>query len=213
MAKPPLAVTAGAALLATRRWRPVAFALVLTLVTTGALTPWLGLAWPEDYLQLITRYDHERADQTFAWSLQPGYMSNLRVILFLYLGVSDPVASQLSSGLWGFALGGILLAGLRFGCASSRVWAWALLAFLLLCPHVNQTEDLHLYLLPALARVRPREADWRGWLLLSGVLLVVWLSPGRSFVTGWPGPVPAFAGKLVLVGLTLAWPGPGVRER
>jgi hypothetical protein len=205
-AKPPVAVTAGAALLATGRWRPVGLALVLTLLTTLALTPWLGPAWPEDYLRMITRYDHERADPAFAWSLRPGYMSNLRVILNLDLGVSDPVASRVSAGLWGFALAGILVAGLGLRCNPVRVWAWALLAFVLLCPHVNQTEDLHLYLLLVLAGVRLREAGWWGWLLTVGVVLVVWLSPGRSPLPGWPGPVPAFAGKVVLAGLTLACP-------
>src|SRR5262249_38508872 len=47
-AKPPVAVTAGAALLATGRWRVVALAAVMIVVSTVALRPWLGAGWTGD---------------------------------------------------------------------------------------------------------------------------------------------------------------------
>jgi hypothetical protein len=207
-AKPPLALTAGVGLLAARRFRPVALALGLTLLTTLALTPWLGPGWAADYLRLLTRYDSERADPAFAWCLAPSYMCNLRSVLHLYLGVSDHLAAQCGAVLWCLALVGVLVGGLRRALAPDGAWVLALLALLVLSPHVNVTEGLHLLVVAALAQaVRPAAggAGRLQKLLPPLAVLAVWLSPGAAHAPGWFWPMPAFVAELLLAVVALAW--------
>src|SRR5262249_52946649 len=52
--KPPLAVAAGAALLALRRWRVLVVGLGLTAIGAIAVTPWLGSGWVRDYVDILT---------------------------------------------------------------------------------------------------------------------------------------------------------------
>src|SRR5438034_1077910 len=86
-AKPPIAATGGLALLARRRGRSVAGAAGLTLVTTLALTPWLGTGWVRDYLHLLGSYDRVGLPSAFAWSIVPQSMSNFRAALHPDLGL------------------------------------------------------------------------------------------------------------------------------
>jgi glycosyl transferase family 87 len=144
-AKPPLAITAGAALLVTGRWRVVAAAAVITLVSTVAIRPWLGPGWIGDYLSLLTNYDQVRLPPAFAWSISPGLMSNLRAALHSDLGMSDDLAVELSTGVW-LATLAALVVGLRTRRAEPPlVWSLVILAFLLFCPHVSATEDVALF--------------------------------------------------------------------
>ena len=53
-AKPPLALTAGAVLVGLRQWRPLIVAAILSVCTTLAVTPLLGLNWAGDYLATAT---------------------------------------------------------------------------------------------------------------------------------------------------------------
>jgi pheromone shutdown protein TraB len=146
-AKPPLAITAAAALLATGRWRSVLIALGLTCVSTIALWPILGDGWAGDYLQLIANYDLQTADIAYVWSLKPSTMSNLRGVLHGLPGIGDHAACQIASVFWLAALAAVVAATRRLGSAS--VWALAVLAYLLFCPHVSFTENIHLAIVVA----------------------------------------------------------------
>ncbi len=144
-AKPPLAVTGGAALLAVGRPRSVALAAGLTLVSTLALTPWLGDGWARDYLRLVGAYDRAGLPAAFAWSIVPQTMSNLRAALHPDLGVGDDVAALVSSAVWIAALGVVVLAGWRRSLPAWLTWSLSVMAFLLFCPHVSSTEDIALF--------------------------------------------------------------------
>src|SRR5262249_18027988 len=145
-AKPPLALTAGVALLALRQWRPVALAIGLSVVTTLLVWPWLGENWVSDYLSMLSNYNEVKADPLFAWSLGPTYMSSLRSMLSLYLGVPDNLSSGVALLLWVPAMALIAIRGpLRSGLVAFHgSWPLAVLAMLLLGPHVNATEDVAL---------------------------------------------------------------------
>jgi hypothetical protein len=84
------------------------------------------------------------------------------------------------------------------------VSALLVLSYLSLAPHVNGTEDLHLYvvaiLLGRLGRDRPdRIARWAPYLAIAALFVA---SRGSLGNPAWTGA--AFAAKLALVALTLA---------
>ena len=143
-AKPPLAATGGLALLVRGRGRSVARAAGLTLVTTLALTPWLGAGWVPDYLHLVGSYDRVGLPSAFAWSIAPQLMSNLRAALHPDLGLGDDLAARLSTIVWSLSLVAILLAAWRRPLPAGPTWALCIMTYLLLCPHVSATEDVAL---------------------------------------------------------------------
>jgi len=161
-AKPPLALTAGAAMLALGAIGPVATAVGLTLAGAAVLTPWMGSGWVVDYAHLIGTYDRVAADPAFAWSLVPEHMSNLRAFLSVDLGVRDDLASRSSNLVWILSLGLVTLAGWRRRIDPPRVWALAILSYLLFCSHVSSTDELLLVVVPAL--VLPWGSEPRGGL-------------------------------------------------
>lgn len=177
-AKPPLALAAGTALLAQRRWRPVVGGVALTAATTLALTPLLGWNWPAQYVQMISSYHREAADAAFAWSLRPDHMSNLRSLLWYSGLVGDALAVRLATLVWLATLAGLGVWGLRGRVDGPAIWPLAVLSFLLFCPHVSSTEDLLLVVVVA-ALVPPRDGGWgRPQALIAALaLLVVWLAP------------------------------------
>jgi hypothetical protein len=150
-AKPPLAVTAGVAMLALGMIRPVVLATALTVVTAAVATPWLGSGWVADYASLVGHYDRVGADPAFGWSFWPEHMSNLRAFLSVDLGVGDDAASVLSNLAWLCSLGMIMLAGWLRWLRPPLVWGFAILAYLLFCAHLTSTEELLLLLVPAVA--------------------------------------------------------------
>jgi hypothetical protein len=198
-AKPPLAVVAGAALLASRQWRTVALAVVLTAATTVAVTPRLGLEWPSQYLHLVTRYDRQTADAAFAWSLCPDHMSNLRSILWSTGVVNDQWASRLSTLVWLGATVAITLLALRGKLTARAIWPLAALGYLLFCPHVTSTEDLHLAVLfAALAAFgRPWDRPAPAVMMILG-LVVVFLAPGTLLQPGLLRSALLFTAKLTI---------------
>lgn len=203
-AKPPVALTAAAALVIGRRWRALAFAAGLTILSTALLTPLLGTHWVQGYLYLVTHYDLDTADPVYVWSLAPQTMGNLRALLHVTLGIADSIANSISSGLWLFALAGIVVAGLRGALTLGASWALAVLAYLLFCPHVTSTEELQLALVLTLF-VDPQLPMTNGarWLAVGLVLVALFLAPGL----GYRGPLrlPAvFATKVVLAILVVA---------
>jgi hypothetical protein len=155
-AKPPLAITAGAAMLALRVFRPVLLAIALTVFSAIALTPWLGHEWVADYVWMITHYDRVSGDPAFIWSFRPDHMSNLRAWLSVDLGVADDTASLLSNLCWLGSLGLVSTAGWFRRIRAPETLALAILSYLLFCPHVSSTEAPLLVLVPALI------LPWRG---------------------------------------------------
>ncbi len=144
-ARPQLAITAGAALLALRHWRPVLIAVALTLVTTAALTPLLGTRWVGDYFTLVSHYDTTTAPPAFAWALVPSHMNNLRALLTMECGVRDDWSSKISVGVWLTSLAVVLATAWLRRVPAAVVWGSCILLQLLLCPHVNTYELVLLY--------------------------------------------------------------------
>ena len=195
-AKPPLAIAAGTALLARRRWRVLGAALALTLASTLALGPWLGPGWWRDYTALLAGYDGAELPPVFAWSITPALMSNLRATLHVDAGLGDALASRASAMVWAAASVGIVGAAWRGQLDRSGVWAAALLALLLFCPHLSASEELALVgVLAALhAAALPRGAIAAAVVLTVGGLV---LSPAIGPLAG-TRPSLLFIAKLAL---------------
>ena len=184
-AKPPLAVTAGAAMLALGIYRPVLLAAALAGFGALVLTPRLGSGWVLDYLHLMSHYDRVGADPAFAWSLWPEHMSNLRALLSVDLGVADDTASFLSNLSWLASLALVVVAGWLKWFRPPMVWAMAILSYLLFCPHVSSTEVLILLLVPALVLPWGNHArGWLGYLPWMAVPLGLLLSPALGPASG-----------------------------
>ena len=184
-AKPPLALTAGAAMLGVGAFSPVAMAVLLTVLGAAVLTPILGSAWLTDYGTLIGTYDRVAADSAFAWSLIPEHMSNLRAFLSVDLGVADDLASRVSNVIWIVTLGLVAAGGWRRWIQPPAVWALAILSYLLFCSHVSSTDELLLVVVPAL--VLPWASEARGglaylpWIAVpAGLLLSPALGPAAG---------------------------------
>jgi hypothetical protein len=148
-AKPPLAIAAATALLAGRRLAIVAAALGLAVVSTALLLPLLGKTGLLEYVRLLGHYDLDTAAPAFAWSLRPDSMANLRALLHVTFGVGDAIASRWSAVLWLLASASIVVAAARRDIAIELRWGLAVLAYLLFCPHVSATEELHLVVIVA----------------------------------------------------------------
>ena len=204
-AKPQLALTAGAALLALGHWRSVALAGGLTLPSTVALTPWLGPGWARDYLQLLATYDRVGLPPAFAWSIVPHVMSNLRAALHIDLMLADDVAARLSSAAWIVALGAIALAALRRQLSTWLTWCLFIMAYLILCPHLTATEDLALFcVLVGLERAGvAKGVHWGAAALVVGGLV---LNPAFGPLQG-TRPSLLFFAKVGLMALVLASSG------
>ena len=202
-AKPPLAIAAGVALLAGRRWRAVTFGVLFTAVTTLALTPQLGWDWPSQYLHLASNYDRQTADAAFAWSLRPDYMTNFRALLWS-VGVGDALAAGLATLAWLTTSLGLALIAVWKRLDPRFVWPLAVLSYLIFFPHVTSTEDLHLVLLVAVLATT-------GGLIITGqhvavigfVLLVVFLAPGIVLETGGARIALLLTAKLAIAALWL----------
>jgi hypothetical protein len=190
-AKPPLAIAAVTALVAGRRLAIVAAALVLTAVATALLLPLLGKAGVADYLALLTHYDLDTAAPAFAWSLRPDSMANLRALLHVTFGVADGVASRLSTVLWLLASASIVVAAARRAIATEFRWSLAVLAYLLFCPHVSWTEELHLAVIVAALGAVTGPASIRG----TGIALAL----AMVFLF----PLPAFGAARVAAGFSV----------
>ena len=182
-AKPPIAATGGLALLVRGRGRSVARAAGLTLVTTLALTPWLGAGWVRDYLHLVGNYDRVGLPSAFAWSIVPEYMSNFRAALHPDLGLGDDLAARLSTIVWSASLLAILLATWQRPLPAGPTWALCIMTYLLLCPHVSSTEDVALFCVLAgmeADRVPKRLRIGAATLALVGLLLTPAIGPAAG---------------------------------
>ena len=196
-AKPPLALTAGAVLMGLRQWRPLLVAVILTVISTLAISPVLGANWVHDYLQMIGSYDLINAGSAYAWSLFPSHMANLRGILSVDFVVADDVASRISNSMWFIALLCIAAVGNRSRLPEGAIWSLGILSYLLFCPHVTSTEELQLVLLLPLC-VRPQNRlSWQELVLLVMIPLLPFASPAIGLFAG--NRMVLFIAKLSLV--------------
>src|SRR5205814_733010 len=85
-AKPPVAIAAGTALIAGRRWKALGIAVALTVASTLVAMSWMGPTWLRDYTDLIVHYDRAHLPAAFRWSIVPELMTNLRAALHVDLG-------------------------------------------------------------------------------------------------------------------------------
>jgi len=143
-AKPPLAVTGAAVLVVRRRWRALAIAVALTIVSTAVVAPWLGAGWVHDYVTMLHGYDRVHLPAEFSWSIVPESMSNLRAALSADLGVRDDVAVGLANIAWTVSLAAVCAFAWKRRRDGGLTWSLAILVYLLFCPHVSATEDLAL---------------------------------------------------------------------
>jgi hypothetical protein len=200
-AKPPLAITAAIALVAQRRWRPVVAAMGLAVLTSAVASPWLGTGWVGDYVGLLRHYDLVHLPPAFAWSIVPQSMSNLRAALSADLRLSDDVAVWISDAAWVGALAALLTVAWSRPLCGGPAWSLALLAYLLLCPHVSASEDIGLVFVPiALERRLPAPAALAALALVFGGLH---LSPAMG-VLARRRPSVLFFAKVALVGVVVA---------
>jgi glycosyl transferase family 87 len=201
--KPPLALTAIAALLACGRWRCVVAGLGVAGLVALALTPWLGPHWLGDYLALMATHDLDRTSPAFAFGLHPETMSNLRAVLHVDLGVADARASLVSNAIWVGAVTAVVALGWWRSLRAPIVWAALVLAYLLFCSHVSSSEDIALVLLIAAFPLRDHEAGGARWLLSLAVVAAMFLSLGIGPLAGTRVPA-LLAMKAVLGALVVA---------
>lgn len=174
--KPQLALAAGVALLVCGHWRTVITALGLTLVSTLALLPWLGVGWVPDYLELLASSNVDDIDAAFAGTLNIAAMSNLRAMLHVDLGVRDALASGITSAALISSLLVLAGLGLKLRLSPAPVWSTAILAVLLFTPHVNSYQEILLYLVFALSwNAHAPEQRWARYLIAALVLSWLWL--------------------------------------
>jgi hypothetical protein len=176
--KPPLAVVAGAALLAAGYWWSLAGAIAGAVAVLAAAVGWWGPDVVGDYLTLLGRYNLVEVAPVFRAGLVPGLMSNLRNVL-LHLGpLDDAGASGISWLAFVAALSApaFLAAAARRRLSLDLGLAWAAMGYALFSPHLSSTEDL----------------------ILLVVLLALWRAPGLPARLRLPGAVlcvlPQFVG-------------------
>ena len=147
-AKPPLAITAGAALIGMRKWQPVCFGGCCHFSDYDSHKSvngrWGG--W-RDYINMLTHYDLLSAGPEYAWSLHPELMTNLRGILSVDFGIADDMASKISSVIWLAVLVVIAACAPLLKITAGGLWSCCVLSYLTLCPHVSDTEDLQIFYL------------------------------------------------------------------
>jgi hypothetical protein len=196
-AKPPVALTAAAVLLGLRRWRTLMAAGVLTIITTLLVSPLLGAHWMKDYLHLIRSYNEVDAGPTFAFSVIPEIMGNLRAILSVDIGLRDDIASLISAIVWLAALSYIIMNGLWSRLPATVLWAMGILSYLLFCPHVTLTEVLQAVVLLPLCMSSTDRLSNRELFLLITVALLIFVAPVPK--TFFEVRLPLFLAELVLL--------------
>jgi hypothetical protein len=209
--KPQLALAAGVALLVCGHWRTVISAFGLTLVSTLALLPWLGVDWVPDYLALLASNNVEDIAPAFAGTLNIASMSNLRAMLHVDFGVRDALASGIASAALISSL--LVLGGLGFKLRlpPAPVWSSAILAVLLLTPHVNSYQKILLYLVFALSwSAHTPEQRWARHLIAALVLGWLWLPSVLAAAQATAHAIPPWIGVAVKTTLVvLVWVGRG----
>jgi hypothetical protein len=98
------------------------------------------------------------------------------------MGIADSTAARVSSSLWLLSLIAILITGRRGTLRVDACWSLAILSFLLFCPHVTATEDLHLILVLALVSFRrARLGESVFWPAVGLILMTLFLGSGLGY--------------------------------
>jgi hypothetical protein len=84
------------------------------------------------------------------------------------------------------------------------LWASVILAHLLLCPHVNSYEELHLLLVPAFLLANGSESTRVRTIAVVLTPLLMWCSPAFGPLRGLRWLPVLFAGKVLLAALVWA---------
>lgn len=201
--KPPVAILAGAALLASGRWRPMLPAGAVVAAVVAATTLWFGPQWIGDYVRLLGSYDTDSCDPIFRAGFVPWIMSNLRSVL-LMAGAPDGVASFVSSACFLGCCGALALAPLvlRRPIAPRVALGSAAMAYCLFAPHLSPSEDIAI-LIPAWVALAGQPGARVTARVVSGCLLVLfaggataWLLP-MDFLRAL-APLAGFCGKLLV---------------
>lgn len=147
--KPPIAILAGTALLASGRWRPALLGSAIAAAVAVATTLWFGPAWIGDYLRLLGSYDTDSCDPIFRAGFVPWIMSNSRSVL-LTAGLPDGAASSISSTCFLISCAAIIIVPMasRRPMAPRMALGAAIMAYCLFAPHLSPSEDLAI-LIPA----------------------------------------------------------------
>ena len=199
-AKPPVAVIAVAALAGLRRWRTLAAAGILTIISTLVLMPWLGDNWIRDYWRVITSYTAVGGGPQYAWSVHPEYLSNLRGLLNVNMALPDDLASTMSLLVWLGAIVSLVIAGLRFFVSARRLWSLSIVLYFLFCPHVTRTELLQISVILSLSVSTGNKLSWGEILLLPALpLFILLLRPLGP-------PLHSFVPLVVLLGCLIFFP-------
>ena len=201
--KPPLAVVAGAALLAAGRWSSLATATAGTLLVLAAAVGWWGTGLIGDYVTLISHYTLVQADPVFRAGFVPGLMSNLRNVL-LHVSFDDARASAVSSVVLVVALAvpALLAAARRRRFGLEIALAWTATSYALFSPHLSSTEDLVL-LVVMLALWRAGDVSRRLRLLSAALCVAPQFLGGSAALVFGSGPGGAAAGVLPLLAFTV----------
>lgn len=201
--KPPIAILAGVALLATGRFRPIWIGAGIVGAVVAATTIWFGPRWITDYAGLLGKYDTESCDPIFRAGFVPLMMSNLRSVL-LVAGAPDGLASRISS--IAFLAGGaaIALAPLiaRRPLTTRTAIGSAVIAYCLFSPHLSPSEDLAM-IIPIWIALENGASQQGHVRAVIGCLLIFffggatsWLIPGDAMQAFFP--LAAFVGKLLI---------------
>lgn len=192
--KPSVAMIGVVGLLATLRDRTVIRGLMIASLATLVLTPLLGLRWPIQYVDMLTHYRAGGLDPIFADAMASVevMMSTLRSVLAL--SIHDALAARISASVWIVAMASIVWAGRTNRIDESSAWSLAALSFVLFCPHVTFTDQLHLVIVAVTLGTR------RTWWTVAVVLV---LASGMGFLAALR-PWGIFTVQMALAGWVLA---------
>jgi hypothetical protein len=140
--KPPLAMVAGAALLAAGCWRALLAGSAAILIVVLAAIVWWTTDAVADYGALVSRYNLVEAPALFRAGFHPEFMTNLRNVL-LHAGLDD---ARAAAATWPPLAAGLAVP-LLVGLAMRRrprldvALAFTATSYALFSPHLTPTED------------------------------------------------------------------------
>jgi hypothetical protein len=141
--KPPLALAAGAALVAAARWETLAVAGAAALAMLGAAIVWWSPELLHDYRTLLASYNLVDAPPLFRAGFHPELMTNLRNVL-LHAGFDDARASHVTwiplAATLAFPAAYAVLVRRRVPIEVAA--ACTATAYTLFSPHLTPTEDV-----------------------------------------------------------------------
>jgi hypothetical protein len=208
--KPPLALAAGAALVAAARWETLAAAGAGVVAMLAAAIAWWSPDLLHDYRVLLASYNLVDAPPLFRAGFHPELMTNLRNVL-LHAGFDDARASHVT---WiplvvTLCMPAAWAAVVRRPVRVELAAAWTATAYTLFSPHLTPTEDIlmvavMLWLWPACRMCTLLAALCLGIQFVGGATFALLFQLGRSPHGADMLPVAAFGAKLAVLIVTAA---------